>query len=105
MRAGSTYHWYFYQSHTYLHVTVQRSNSRSEPGERGTYLITLALQAESAYWPQHFSEDQQGDWRELLPGLLEEYRQQRAQFEAEAQAAGIEIEDNYRNPAIKALNR
>lgn len=103
LSSSNTYHWYFYQDHTYLHVTVQRSNSRSEPEEKGTYLISLELLTENAYWPQHFSEEQQKDWQQLLPALLDQYHEQRSQLEAEAQAAGIEIEDSYENPPIKAL--
>ncbi|MBQ0744789.1 MAG: hypothetical protein KBT85_15975 [Pseudomonas sp.] len=103
LSAGSTYHWFFYQSGIYLHVSVQRSNSRDAPAERGTYLINMELQTELAYWPQHFSEEDQSDWRKLMPALLEQYAQQRAKLEREAEAAGIKIEDSYRDPAIKLL--
>lgn len=103
MSAGSTYHWYFHQDHTYLHVSVQRNNSRSEPADRGTYLINLELMTELAYWPQHFSEEQQKEWQKHLPALLDNYRQQREKLEAEARAAGIEIEESYQDPLIKVL--
>jgi hypothetical protein len=43
------------------------------------------------------------DWQQLLPALLDQYHEQRSQLEAEAQAAGIAIEDSYENPPIKAL--
>lgn len=105
LRAAGTYHWYFHQDHIYLHVTVRRNNSRSEPAEKGTYLINLEVLNENAYWPQHFKEEDQKDWLKLLPALLDQYRKQRAQLETEAQAAGIEIEDSYRDPLIKALGQ
>lgn len=105
LRAAGTYHWYFHQDNIYLHVTVRRSNSRSEPAERGTYLINLEVLNENAYWSQHFKEEDQKDWLKLLPGLLEQYRNQRAQLETEAQAEGIEIEDSYQDPIIKALGQ
>lgn len=104
IQSGSTYHWYFHQDGAYLHIRVQSSKSEAEPGERGTYLIQIKLMDESSYWREHFSSEQLNDWQKLLPELLEQYQRERAALEAKARAAGIEIENSYQNPTIKALN-
>lgn len=101
---GGAYSWLFYQDYAYMNVLIQRRDSQAEPGERGTYLIQIKLMDESSYWRQHFSGEQLNKWQQLLPGLLEQYRQSRESREEKARAAGIEIEESYRDPPIKALD-
>ena len=104
MQYSGVYSWLFYQAYSYVNVSVQRRDSQAEPGERGTYLIQIKLMDESSYWRQHFSGEQLNKWQQLLPGLLEQYRQSRESREEKARAAGIEIEESYRDPPIKALD-
>ena len=101
---GSAYSWFFYQVGTYLNVSIQRRDSQTEPKDRGTYLIQIKLMDESSYWRQHFSGEQLNNWQQLLPELLEQYRQSRESREAKARAAGIKIEESYQDPPIKALS-
>lgn len=103
LKVDSFFNWYFHRDGHYLQVTAQRSNSRIAPLERGTYLISLELMSESSYWRQHFEQKQKDSWQQLLPELLEQYRQDRAALEEKARAAGIEIEEDYQNPPIQAL--
>ena len=98
-----TYHWYLHKNGYYLHLSVRRENSETEPLESGTYLTSLELMTEESYWRKHFEYEQKAQWKELLPELLEEYRQQRAATEEAAIAAGIRIEDDYRDPYIREL--
>ena len=101
MQYSGVYSWLFYQDYAYMNVLVQRRDSQTEPGERGTYLIQIKLMDESSYWRQHFSGEQLNNWQQLLPGLLEQYRQSRELREEKARAAGIEIEESYQDPPIK----
>jgi len=103
MQYSGIYSWLFYQAYSYVNVSVQRRDSQAEPGERGTYLIQIKLMDESSYWRQHFSGKQLNNWQQLLPGLLEQYRQNRESREEKTRAAGIEIEESYQDPPIKVL--
>src|SRR5690606_18262919 len=104
MQYSGVYSWLFYQAYSYVNVSVQRRDSQAEPGERGTYLIKKKLREERSYWGKHFRGEQLNKWQQLLPGLLEQYRQSRESREEKARAAGIEIEESYRDPPIKALD-
>ena len=104
IKSDRTLHWYLHQDANYLHIKVRRNNSSTEPNGRGTYLISLELMSESSYWRKHFGQKQKDSWQQLLPELLEQYRQDRAAMEAKARAAGIEIEEDYRDPPIRALS-
>ncbi|WP_137974001.1 hypothetical protein [Pseudomonas sp. F(2018)] len=104
LELGSFYNWYFYNDGAYLHLRAWRRDSENAPMEKATYLITLEFLTESAYWLSGFSEEEDKErWKELLPARLDEYRQQREKLEARARAAGIEIDEAYQDPPIKAL--
>lgn len=103
LQSSSFYYWNFHRDGVYLLLTAQRSNSRSEPAEKGSYLINLELLTENAYWRRHFSEEQLNDWQRLLPARLEQYHHQRNALEEQARATGIDIETHYQDPPIRAL--
>lgn len=100
------YNWYFYSDSTYLHLKAWRLNSDEEPEERGTYLITLEFQSEREFWLSGVSNDnERTHWKEFLPKRLESARMARLILEDKARAAGIEIDETYQDPPIKALSR
>lgn len=104
LKFGSFYSWYFYNEGAYLHLKAWRRDADDAPRERATYLITLEFLTESEYWRGDFTEeDKKPHWKELLPERLEGYKQQREEAEDRARAAGIAIDENYRDPPIKAL--
>jgi hypothetical protein len=104
LKFGSFYNWYFYNDGSYLHLRAWRRDSDSAPMEKATYLITLEFLTESAYWLSGFSdEDDKARWKELLPARLDDYRQHREKQEERAREAGIEIDEAYQDPPIKAL--
>jgi hypothetical protein len=72
--------------------------------EKATYLVTLEFLSESAYWLTGFSEEEdKARWKELLPERLADYRQQRELLETKARAAGIAIDEDYRDPPIPGV--
>ncbi|HDZ56421.1 MAG TPA: hypothetical protein ENI17_12815 [Pseudomonas xinjiangensis] len=104
LKFGSFYNWYFYKEGAYLHLKAWRRDLDSAPLERATYLITLEFLTESDYWLSGFTEEEdRARWRELLPGRLEDYKQQRKELEDKARAAGIAIDESYQDPPIRAL--
>lgn len=96
--------WYFYRGNEYLTLSAQRENSKTAPAERGTYLFTLAFRSEEQTYQDYFKYEDHHRWKTLLPALLKKMATQRAQQEARLRAAGIRIDENYRDPVIRALN-
>ncbi|MGE1156017.1 hypothetical protein [Pseudomonas kitaguniensis] len=102
----SLYSWYFYNDGAYLHLSAWRRDSKDDPKETGTYLISLEFMTEREYWVAGFSEDaDKARWKELLPARLKNYQEARQLAEDKARAAGIEIDETYKDPPIQALSR
>lgn len=98
------YKWNFYKDGNYLALEARRRNSEDKPTERGIYLISLAFRSESGRWRDAFETDEDKKrWKELLPDLLTRYRQERQVLEDRARAAGIEVNTDYQDPPIMAL--
>lgn len=96
--------WYFYNKGIHLHLRTWRRDSKDNPSETGTYLITLELKTEKEYWMSGFSgRRDRARWKELLTENLKTYRYARLLKEEKARAAGIEIDEKYEDPPIKAL--
>lgn len=104
LKISPFYNWYFYNDGAYLHLKAWRHDSKDNPTKTGTYLITLELMTERDFWVSGFSEDNdKAMWKELLPARLKSYQESRRIVEEKARAKGIEIDENYQNPPIKAL--
>ncbi|WP_421556186.1 hypothetical protein [Pseudomonas kitaguniensis] len=106
MKIGAFYDWYFYNNNTYLNLKAWRHDSKDNPAETGTYLITMGFATEREYWVSGFTEDKdKAHWKELLPGELEVSKKRRLRLEKKARAAGIEIDETYQDPPINALRK
>ncbi|PHN20918.1 hypothetical protein AO240_11775 [Pseudomonas sp. ICMP 460] len=102
----SVYEWYFYNDGAYLSVNARRNDSKDNPTKTGTYLITMEFLTERQYWVSDFDEDKdRANWKELLPARLKKYQDARRDIEDKARANGIEIDESYQDPPIKALSR
>lgn len=98
------YNWFFYNDGTYLELNARRRDSKESPMKTGTYLITLNFKSERAFWLSGISsEKDRANWVALLPGRLEISHAARVALEEKARAAGIEIDESYQDPPIKAL--
>lgn len=95
--------WYFYRGNEYLQLSVQRDNSETAPGERGTYLFTLTFRSEERLYQGYFEYQDRDRWKTLLPALLKKMATQRAEQETQLRAMGIKIDESYRDPEIRAL--
>ncbi|MEW7855304.1 hypothetical protein AB2M95_05295 [Pseudomonas chlororaphis] len=106
LKVGSFYNWYFFKDGVHLNLRAWRKNSKDTPGERGTYLITLNFKTEELYWLSGFEEkNERRNWRELLPARLKKYAEMRQEREEKVRTAGIEVDESYQNPQIKALEK
>ncbi|AZD29546.1 hypothetical protein [Pseudomonas chlororaphis] len=106
LKVGSFYNWYFFKDGVHLNLRAWRKNSKDTPGERGTYLITLNFKTEELYWLSGFEEkNERRNWRELLPARLKKYAEMRQEREEKVRAAGIEVDESYQDPQIKALEK
>jgi hypothetical protein len=104
LKVGKFYEWHFYNDGNYLTLRAWRHDSDDAPDERGTYLVSLNFTTEREYWSVAFSESKdKARWKELLPGLLKNYKAIRDTHEKKAIDAGIEIDNSYQDPPIKAL--
>jgi hypothetical protein len=104
LKISSFYDWYFYNDGAYLHLKAWRHDSKDSPMKTGTYLITLEFMTEREYWVSGFSEDEdKARWTELLPARLKSYEETRRIVEEKIRAKGIEIDETYQDPPIKAL--
>lgn len=104
LKISSFYDWYFYNDGAYLHLKAWRHDSKDSPMKTGTYLITLEFMTEREYWVSGFSEDEdKARWAELLPARLKSYEETRRLVEEKIRAKGIEIDETYQDPPIKAL--
>lgn len=106
MSVDKFYYWNFFRNGIYLTLKAWRRDSEDAPRERGTYLISLNFESESSNWRSVFDKDEDKKrWKELLPDLLKGYAQERRILEDRARAAGIEIDTEYQDPPIRALQR
>ncbi|MDR6915931.1 hypothetical protein J2X66_002799 [Pseudomonas sp. 3296] len=104
LKIGSFYNWYFYNNGAYLHLKAWRQNDDEAPTEKATYLITLEFQSEKKFWQDGISDEKDRlHWKELLPKRLKSYHAARLALEEKARAAGIEIDESYQDPPIRAL--
>jgi len=99
------YNWYFYNDGIYLHLKAWRHNSKDAPTKTGTYLISLDFQSEREFWKSSIPEKERYRWKELLPEKLSSFHETRLTIEAKARAAGIEIDESYQDPSIKAFEQ
>ncbi|NWA23602.1 hypothetical protein HX866_01730 [Pseudomonas gingeri] len=104
LEIGLFYDWYFFNEHSYLHLRALHSPSRAAPKERGTYLVTLTFSTEAEFWKIPFQGEDKLHWKELLPDELAISKKRREALEAKARAAGIEVDELYQDPLIRALN-
>ncbi|AIS13081.1 hypothetical protein JM49_15880 [Pseudomonas chlororaphis subsp. aurantiaca] len=105
-KVGSFYNWYFFKDGFHLNLRAWRKNSKDTPDERGTYLITLNFKTEELYWLSGFEEkNERRNWRELLPARLKKYAEMRQEREEKVRTAGIEVDESYQDPQIKALEK
>ncbi|MEG2568951.1 MAG: hypothetical protein RSA84_22370, partial [Acinetobacter sp.] len=104
LKFGSFHTWYFFKDDNYLTVQAWSRNSDKAPAERGTYLVSLHFTTQSEYWRAIFDKAEEKDqWSKLLPKKLKEYQAVREAREKKARAAGIEIDQSYQDPVIRAL--
>ncbi|MCU1747894.1 hypothetical protein [Pseudomonas sp. 6D_7.1_Bac1] len=104
LQVGTFYDWYFYNNGVYLHLKAWKRNSEDAPTEKATYLISLEFLSEREFWLSGFTEEQDRlHWKQLLPARLKGYKEARLALEEKARAAGIEIDETYQDPPIKAL--
>ncbi|UVE48527.1 hypothetical protein KS461_14960 [Pseudomonas chlororaphis] len=106
LKVGSFYNWYFFKDGVHLNLRAWRKNSKDTPDERGTYLITLNFKTEELYWLSGFEEkNERRNWRELLPARLKKYAEMRQEREEKVRTVGIEVDESYQDPQIKALEK
>ena len=103
LKIGSFYNWFFYNDGVYLHLKAWRHDSKDTPAKTGTYLISLEFQSEREFWISSIPENERYRWKELLPEKLNSFHEARLAIEEKARAAGIEIDDSYHDPKIKAF--
>lgn len=99
----SFYSWYFHRDDAYLHVWSWCWDDQQAPMERATCLTTLQFQSEYDFWLSSFEENERPRWKELMPAKLAKDRETRRGVEEQLRAAGIEIDESYQDPPIKAL--
>lgn len=100
----SLYEWCFVDDHdNHLRLFVQRSNSTSDPKNKGTYLVTIQIDSEQSFWMKEFEEKDKPNWATLLPKKLDAFEVQRKLIEKKAIKEGIIIDTNYKNPIIRAI--
>jgi hypothetical protein len=104
LRIGMFYHWKFYKAGNYLTLTAWRQDTIEAPEERATYLVSMNVRNEDARWRAEFSGEDRDNWRELLPDLLKGAAETRKIREAQARQLGIEIDEDYEDPAIQGLS-
>jgi hypothetical protein len=104
LKVDDFYDWNFYNNGSYLTLRAQRRDSDDAPNERGTYLVSLNFTTEREYWAPAFNDSKdKARWKELLPGLLKNYKAIRDAREKKAIDAGIKVDSSYQDPPIKAL--
>lgn len=104
LQIESFYNWYFYNDGVYLTFKAWRRDSKDTPNETGTYLLSMEFLSERDFWSSGFTKDEEkAKWKELLPAQLKRDHDARAAAENNARAAGIEIDENYKDPVIKAI--
>ncbi|MDI3356284.1 hypothetical protein MO767_18285 [Pseudomonas sp. UYIF39] len=104
LQIGPMYNWYFYNTGAYLHLKAWKQNDEEAPTAKATYLIILEFQSEKEFWLSGITDEKErSHWKELLPKRLEGYHAARLALEEKARAAGIDIDETYQDPPIKAL--
>lgn len=106
VKVRAFYRWCFYSDGDYLTLKAWRNDSSADPAMKGTYLITMEFRTEEDFWMQEFSGDKdRANWKALLPARLKKYQEGRFVLEEKARAAGIEIDETYKDPPIQALSK
>ncbi|NKF28056.1 hypothetical protein HER21_16490 [Pseudomonas sp. BGM005] len=104
LKIESFYNWYFYNDGVYLTFKAWRRDSKDTPDKTGTYLLSMEFLSERDFWSSGFTKDEEkARWKELLPAQLKRDHDARIAAENNARAAGIEIDENYKDPVIKAI--
>lgn len=104
LKIESFYNWYFYNDGVYLTFKAWRRDSKDTPDKTGTYLLSMEFLSERDFWSSGFTKDEEkARWKELLPAQLKRDHEARIAAENNARAAGIEIDENYKDPVIKAI--
>lgn len=102
----NTYEWYFVDNNdNHLLLKVWKSNDERSPKTRGTYLITLEFDSEESFWRKSFKQKDKENWINLLPKTIQRFEEDRSLLENKAEAIGIAIDQGYRPPAIRALQK
>lgn len=78
-------------------------DAREAPQERSTYLFSLKFQTAADLWRSDFPEDQRARWTERMPAALKKRARLREVEETKARAAGIAIDEDYRDPPIPGV--
>lgn len=104
LKISPFYYWNFYNDGTYLNLKAWRHDSKDNPTKTGTYLITLEFMSEREFWKDGITDEKDRlNWKELLPARIKSFHETRMKIEEKARKAGIEIDESYQDPPIKAL--
>ncbi|MHC8386633.1 hypothetical protein ACYZTM_00900 [Pseudomonas sp. MDT2-39-1] len=105
LKISPFYNWYFYNDGVHLNLKAWRHDSKDNPTKTGTYLITLEFLSEREFWKSSIPENERNRGTDLLPEKLNSFHQTRLIIEQKARAAGIEIDESYHDPSIKAFEQ
>ena len=96
-------HWKLEANGVYLRVSIERAFETDDPLKPGAYLMTVELRTELNVVRLWFPEEKRDNWQEFWPDMAITDKEQRAKEEAQARAKGLEIDTDYRDARIIAL--
>lgn len=97
--------WSFVRDDAVLQVTFRRDAARLDSAQPGAYFLSLTWMSVQEHFREMVDPDERARWRELVPVMLEQARQQRAQKEDELRKAGWQIDASYVDPTLPAEHR
>lgn len=95
--------WKLQADGVFMDISMHRDGDRMDPSWPGAYIMSMTLETEEQYMRSHFSEQDRDNWKALWPEFSKVLKKSRARKEAESRAQGLEIDTDYQDPPILAL--
>lgn len=95
--------WKLQANGVFMDISMHRDGDRMDPSWPGAYIMSMTLETEEQYMRSHFSEQDRDNWKALWPEFSKVLKKSRARKEAESRAQGLEIDTDYQDPPILAL--
>jgi hypothetical protein len=95
--------WKLQANGVFMDISMHRDGDRMDPSWPGAYIMSMTLETEEQYMRSHFSEQDRDNWKALWPEFSKVLKKARAQKETELRAQGLEIDTDYQDPPILAL--